>query len=69
MAIPRSYWVVYALLNGEHLSKVQTYLRNMNATQYMGVYMLSNVRIDLDHGTTMFVGGILVIPPTNMVVP
>ena len=61
MAVPRSYWVVYVLLNGEHLSKVQTYLRNRNATQYMGVFMLSNVRIDLDHVTTMFVGGILVL--------
>jgi hypothetical protein len=44
MAVPRSYWVVYVLLNGEHLSKVQTYLQNRNATQYMGVFMLSNVR-------------------------
>ena len=61
MAVPRRYWAVYVLLNGEHLSKVQTYLRNRNATQYMGVFMLSNVRIDLDHGTTMFVGGLLVL--------
>jgi hypothetical protein len=27
----------------------------------MGVFILSNVRIDLDHGTTMFVGGLLVL--------
>jgi hypothetical protein len=61
MAAPRSYWVVCVLLNGERQSKVQTYLRNRNATQYMGVFMLSTVRIDLDHGTTMFVGGLLVL--------
>ena len=26
------YWVVYLLLHSEHLSKVQTYLRNRYAT-------------------------------------
>ena len=36
-AAPRRYWVVYILLHSEHLSKVQTYLRNRYATQYTGV--------------------------------
>jgi hypothetical protein len=31
---PRCYWAIHLLLNCEHLSKVQTYLRNRNATQY-----------------------------------
>ena len=44
MVVPRRYWVVYLLLNSEHLSKVQTYLRNRYATQYTGIFMLSNVR-------------------------
>ena len=41
-AVPRrySYWVVYLLLHSEHLSKVQTYLRNRYATQYTGIFML-----------------------------
>ena len=62
MAVPRHYWVVYLLLNSEHLSKVQTYLRNRYATQYMGIFMLSNVR---KRGVCVYTH--IVVPVLNLV--
>ena len=37
----QNYWVVYLLLHGEHLSKVQANLRNWVATQYICLHIRS----------------------------